>query len=163
MKHVLFDNSDIDAPNVIKDPHGEVCLGLCKVCGAAESELTEFPKCPGASPYREIISDYQWGSICRIDGAVAILNNWYVATVTKSPYEAPEAGTPVLCGQMYSSPKFKDGTFIHTSRPVAVLKQHGRVIVTKSGSKYFLADVSTTYEAQYPGALFRLTEGLKEV
>lgn len=38
-KHVLYETGDPDAPDAIKDSNGEVVLGLCKNCGAAEVEL----------------------------------------------------------------------------------------------------------------------------
>ena len=40
MKHVLYNTGDEDAPQVILDGNGEVALGLCRVCGGAECELT---------------------------------------------------------------------------------------------------------------------------
>jgi hypothetical protein len=39
LKHTLYETSDADRPKEICDRNGEVVLGLCKVCGAAESEL----------------------------------------------------------------------------------------------------------------------------
>lgn len=38
-EHVLYDDGDKEAPNSIKNSHGEVVLALCKVCGGGESEL----------------------------------------------------------------------------------------------------------------------------
>lgn len=37
--HVLYKTGDADAPDVIKDSNGEVVLGLCRACGAAEIDL----------------------------------------------------------------------------------------------------------------------------
>lgn len=39
--HVLYEKGDIDAPDVIKDRNGDITLGLCKVCGKGEAELSE--------------------------------------------------------------------------------------------------------------------------
>lgn len=39
--HSLYETSDPDAPDAIKDRNGEVVLSLCAVCGAAESELNQ--------------------------------------------------------------------------------------------------------------------------
>lgn len=39
MEHVLYTNADADAPASIKDIHGDVVLGLCKVCGRGEIQL----------------------------------------------------------------------------------------------------------------------------
>lgn len=41
--HVLFVTGDPKAPGQIKDRNGEVVLGLCTRCGAAEAELAEKP------------------------------------------------------------------------------------------------------------------------
>jgi hypothetical protein len=40
MKHVLYETGDADAPNSIKDGGGDVTLGLCRVCGGGECELS---------------------------------------------------------------------------------------------------------------------------
>lgn len=45
MKHKLYVTGDAGAPDAIKDQNGAVVLGLCKVCGQAEVDLT--PECPG--------------------------------------------------------------------------------------------------------------------
>jgi hypothetical protein len=42
--HTLYVTEDPDAPESIKDRHGEVVLGLCRVCKAGESELQEHCK-----------------------------------------------------------------------------------------------------------------------
>lgn len=39
--HILYDQSDPDAPSSIKDGNGDIVLGLCKVCGRGEVELEE--------------------------------------------------------------------------------------------------------------------------
>lgn len=44
--HVLYKTSDPDVPDRILDRNGQVTLDMCKVCGAAESELNEYPECP---------------------------------------------------------------------------------------------------------------------
>jgi hypothetical protein len=41
LEHVCYSTGDADAPSVIKDANGEVALGLCKICGRAEAELSE--------------------------------------------------------------------------------------------------------------------------
>jgi hypothetical protein len=40
-QHQLYKTSDGDAPDAIKDRNGEVCLHMCRVCGKAESELSQ--------------------------------------------------------------------------------------------------------------------------
>lgn len=39
--HTLYETGDPDAPQSILDSNGEVTLGLCKVCGAAEIQLQQ--------------------------------------------------------------------------------------------------------------------------
>ncbi len=39
-KHQLYTTADKDAPASIKDSNGVVALGLCKVCGRGEVELS---------------------------------------------------------------------------------------------------------------------------
>lgn len=42
--HSLFTKSDPDCPDQVKDRNGDVVLGMCKKCGAAEIELSS--PCP---------------------------------------------------------------------------------------------------------------------
>ena len=44
-QHVLYEAFDKDAPSSIRDSNGEVCLGMCKVCGRAEIQLDQQPEC----------------------------------------------------------------------------------------------------------------------
>jgi len=46
MKHVLFKTGDKGVPDAIMDRNGEVVLGLCRICGLAEIELSQ-PCAPG--------------------------------------------------------------------------------------------------------------------
>lgn len=39
MKHQLYSNQDLDAPDFIKDRNGDVVLALCKICGRGEHDL----------------------------------------------------------------------------------------------------------------------------
>ena len=43
--HKLYENDDEGIPKTIKDQNGEVCLRMCKICGAAESDLDNYPTC----------------------------------------------------------------------------------------------------------------------
>lgn len=45
MKHELYTTEHPDAPDVIKDRNGQVCLDMCFLCGRAERELVETPNC----------------------------------------------------------------------------------------------------------------------
>ena len=49
--HILYETGDKDAPDVIKDRNGEVVLGLCRLCGKAEIELSE--PCVGVAAREE--------------------------------------------------------------------------------------------------------------
>ena len=58
-RHDLYAAGDENSPDSIKDRNGEVVLGLCKVCGKAESELSE--PCSRAEQSQRVpekISDY---------------------------------------------------------------------------------------------------------
>lgn len=45
-EHDLWATGDEGLPQGILDSNGEVVLGLCRTCGAAECQLDEFPTCP---------------------------------------------------------------------------------------------------------------------
>lgn len=46
-QHDLWKDGDLFIPEALKDRNGDVVLGQCKVCGAAEQELLDHPICPG--------------------------------------------------------------------------------------------------------------------
>jgi hypothetical protein len=50
MGHDLYKTGDHDAPDAIKDRNGEVALGQCRRCGAAEVDLSG----PCDRQYREL-------------------------------------------------------------------------------------------------------------
>lgn len=39
MNHLLYKDGDPDLPQAILDRNGQVVLGLCRICNAAEAEL----------------------------------------------------------------------------------------------------------------------------
>lgn len=39
MSHLLYKDGDPDIPRAICDSNGQVVLGLCRICNAAEAEL----------------------------------------------------------------------------------------------------------------------------
>lgn len=43
--HLLYKDGDLNTPKSIVDRDGRVTLGLCRLCGAAEADLTK--PCPG--------------------------------------------------------------------------------------------------------------------
>lgn len=44
-RHTLFQDGDVNIPKVIQDQNGQVALGMCKLCGAAESDLIQYKSC----------------------------------------------------------------------------------------------------------------------
>ena len=44
-RHILFEDHDEGVPDCIKDRNGEVCLGMCRLCGAGEQDLLDYPTC----------------------------------------------------------------------------------------------------------------------
>ncbi len=44
--HKLYEDSDVDKPDVICDSNGQVALGLCKLCGRVGAELF-YAMCEG--------------------------------------------------------------------------------------------------------------------
>lgn len=163
MKHELYKDSDTDAPRAIKDVHDDVVLDLCKNCGGGERELIDNPVCPGKNRYPEILAGNEWREYSSAGDGVAILDNWFLTVVTKNPYQAPETGTLVLGGNVFNHCYFDQGAEITTSKPVSVDPQFPDVVITKSGSRYFLGRVAEEYESQYPGARKRLFNSLAGV
>lgn len=49
MEHILYTDNDSNRPNIICDNNGQTVLAMCKICGLAESDLQDIPKCPGPS------------------------------------------------------------------------------------------------------------------
>jgi hypothetical protein len=88
-----------------------------------------------------------------------ILKNWFVKTITRNVFQAPELGVSVLNGDVYGHPTFPDGAFIHTS-PIVQIEDMGdhKDVITKSGSRYslFPEDVLLDAEREYPGYYQRL-------
>lgn len=82
------------------------------------------------------------------------LNNWSVI-FRGSPYDPPEACTPVLAGKVsgHPNPRFYDGKEIETS---AIMGLSGTKVLTVSGSVYELLEVDPQYEEKFPRALERL-------
>ena len=88
-----------------------------------------------------------------------ILKNWSVFTTVANEFLPPEAGFPHLQGNVYNNPKFKDGTFVHTSRIVEIRDMGSyKLGITRSGSEYELhkEDVSVKCDKQFPNYYDRL-------
>jgi len=72
------------------------------------------------------------------------LEDWFF---TKSIYDSnlvkPAEGA-MLHGKIYGDLRFADGTAIHTSTVVEV-NEEGGYVVTKSGTKYILGNISPEY------------------
>ena len=86
------------------------------------------------------------------------LENWGMVSIPSHPLQAPEFGIMCLSGEVYGSPKFKDGTNVTTSE---IVGKDGELIVTQSGSKYELGQPHPTYEEKYPNARERLLNSVQ--
>lgn len=88
-----------------------------------------------------------------------VLKTWFVKTVTRNVFQAPELGASVLSGKVYGHPTFPDGSLISTSRIVGIedMGDH-KDVITKSGSRYsvFPEDVLPDAEKEYQGYYQRL-------
>lgn len=82
------------------------------------------------------------------------MENWSICNFLPDEYAAPESGVPVLRGEVHDHERFEDGTYITTSKIVAVSKD--KDITTVSGSVYVLGVVDAEYEKMFPGAKDRL-------
>lgn len=93
-----------------------------------------------------------------------IMKNWFIEEKARNDFQAPELRAKVLCGNVYGHPKFPDGSFIHTSRIVAIedMGDH-KDVLTQSGSRYSVLpkDVHPEAEKAFPGYYERLL--IKEV
>lgn len=94
------------------------------------------------------------------------LENWSVVELTSDPYTPPELRPRSLHGVIYddSREKFPDGTFITTTKLLAVWESlDGRTLaVTNSGTLYQLNAVAEEYEALFPDARARLVKNFAE-
>jgi hypothetical protein len=106
-------------------------------------------------------SDVDFSPLCGIISSMK-LENWSFTVRGCDPYTPPEAGEPVLQGNVYghSNPKHHDGKFIVTSRLKG--KRNG-LVVTQSGSEYELGTVDPNYEKAFPNAKERLLTQLKDI
>lgn len=76
------------------------------------------------------------------------IENWsVVSSPSNTPYTAPECRKSCLHGNVYNHPKFEDGFEVTTSD---IKKVSGRVVSTRSGSLYYLGNVSEDYEKRFP-------------
>lgn len=87
------------------------------------------------------------------------LNNWSLSGGIGSEFLPPELQTPHLQGDVYGNDRFPDGTYVHTSRIVAIEdKGTHKEAITESGSVYeiYKEDVDPAAEKQFPGYYERL-------
>lgn len=85
------------------------------------------------------------------------LENWFIIH-RSSPYTAPELCEACLCGNVYDDLRREDGHHIITNSIIG--KTIDNEIVTKSGSRYTLGEVSIDYVKNYPDAFNRLLDSL---
>lgn len=102
--HVLYETEDANAPDSIKDCNGEVCLGLCKVCGAAERELNERSCNPWRTHDGDRMPDcyapaqmVEWSTVASPDGAPdEAVDRVKVSRADDAPWEVVAYHSPVL-------------------------------------------------------------------
>ncbi len=70
-----------------------------------------------------------------------VIDNWSI-TSHDDPYTPPEARTIRLHGDVKNHPRFGDGVTVTTS---PVVQAKGRVVRTKSGSRYRLGTIEPGY------------------
>lgn len=78
----------------------------------------------------------------KASGGTARLENWSCKVITANPYMPPESGALVLRGTVYNHPKRNNGSPVVTSY---VVESEGRVVTTKSGTRYHLGRMSRSY------------------
>ena len=80
----------------------------------------------------------------------AEVKNWALIT-ENNPYRAPELNPVRLCGKVYGSKSFKDGSQIATSAIQRMIEEQGVIIVETTHSKYIIRkeEVSGEYEAKW--------------
>lgn len=94
VQHVLYTNADADAPDAIKDRHGDVVLGLCKVCGQAEGDLEK--QCPGPKKTPAEVGDLDVAALVEtLELARNDLSDW----ITSFP-EAAHASTRIVIARI---------------------------------------------------------------
>lgn len=88
------------------------------------------------------------------------LENWGMVAIPSNPCQAPELGVMCLSGEIYGSPKFKDGVVVTTSE---IVGRYGELVATYSGSHYELGQPHPEYEGKFPNARERLLNALDQL
>ena len=86
------------------------------------------------------------------------LENWSMVAIIEDPYKAPELMQFALRGVVYGHLRFNDGVRVLTSNIIGV---DGKIVLTRSGSRYELGTVDAEYEELFPDAFNRLMKSLK--
>jgi hypothetical protein len=68
----------------------------------------------------------------------AEVKNWALIT-ENNPYRAPELNSVRLCGKVYGSKSFKDGSQIATSAVLRMIEEQGIIVVETMNSKYIIS------------------------
>ena len=61
--------------------------------------------------------------------------NWYVKMPAANIFVAPECMQPIIVGNIFNHPNYKDNTIIMTS---CIVESNGKTITTMSGSQYLI-------------------------
>jgi len=85
------------------------------------------------------------------------LKNWSVGP--SNPFAAPEVVAYLAYGNVFENPRFKDGTYIHTSRIMNVVDCGEYKEIHTMNSVYIVRPetVDPDYEAEYPKAYVHLS------
>lgn len=81
-----------------------------------------------------------------------IMKNWSIAFNSRNPFQDPQTMESFLQGDVYGNSRFKDGTFVGTSRICSIIDCHDhKEVHTRSGSVYeiYEKDVDPEYEALF--------------
>lgn len=73
---------------------------------------------------------------------IPVIHDWSTCSGSDNPYLAPEVAGVAIQGRAFGMPDHKEGGGIRTSRIVTV---EGRVVTTRSGSKYRLGRISPEF------------------
>lgn len=77
-----------------------------------------------------------------------IVKDWAFINAGSHPFVAPELVPFRLCGKIYGSEKFPDGTSVASSSVQRMIEEQGVIIVETRNSKYIIREneVSKEYE-----------------
>ena len=84
------------------------------------------------------------------------LKNWSIGPA--NPFVAPEVVSYIAFGNVFDNPRFKNGTYIHTSKIMKIVHCDDYKEIHTRNSVYIVRpeNVDPDYEREYPNAFKRL-------